>query len=100
MAEIESDPLEWEHASISDFLFLLEATAGKAADALRAQITAAQTVLDSLDSMASKAQDAGCLVASSDLEPTTSSYIPESTGLMRRSDRPDLVRIDIPHLNH
>lgn len=92
MTEIESDPLEWEHASVSDFLFLLEATAGKAADSLRAQIVAAQVVLDSLDTMASKAQDAGCLVASSDLEPTASSYIPESTGLMRRPDRPDLAK--------
>lgn len=93
MTEIESDPLEWEHASVSDFLFLLQNTAHRAADALRVQITAAQSVLESLDSMADKAGDAGCLVASSDLEPTACSYIPESTGLMRRPDRPDLARI-------
>lgn len=92
MSTPESDPLEWEHASVSDFLFLLEATAGRAADSLRAQITSAQAVLDSLDSMASKAQDAGCLVASSDLEPDATSYIPESTGLMRRPDRPDMSK--------
>lgn len=84
------DPLQWEDASPSDFLYLLRNEAGIAADRLasevsrmRTRLAEAEAVLGRLNGMASKAELAAQLVAASDLEPTASALVPPESGLTR-----------------
>lgn len=70
-------------ADVIDVLHRLTFMAHGAAETLREAIAEAQKVLDKLDQFADDAENAGQLMAASDLKPAYSANIPDGAGLVR-----------------
>ena len=73
-------------ADVVDILHRLAGMSHEPAQKLREAITEAQAVLDKLDAFTDDAQDAGQLVAASDIMPRYSALIPARSGLIHVTD--------------
>ena len=71
---------------VVDVLHRLAGMTHEPAQKLRAAIAEAQAVLDKLDAFTDDAQDAGQLVAASDIMPRYSALVPARSGLARKED--------------
>lgn len=67
----------------TDFLYVLRDTAGKAAEALAAEIGRANLVLGKLEQLADQAEKVAQLAGASDLLPNISANLPPEAGLIR-----------------
>jgi hypothetical protein len=68
-------------ADVLEVVYRLRDMAGIAAERLRAEIAAAQAVLDKLDAFADDAEDTAQLAAASRLFPTYHATAPERSGM-------------------
>ena len=69
-------------SDIIDVLHRLTFMAHEPAQNLRVAIAEAQAVLDKLDKFADEAQNAGQLMAASDLKPNYTALVPDGAGLV------------------
>lgn len=92
MAEHDNDELlvDLNSVSISDYLYMLGNQAYEAAELLAKQVDKANATLSQLRNIASLAEDAGQLIASSDLQPNTYADPPKNSGLVRTHAKPGI----------
>lgn len=91
VAEHQNDDellVDLNSVSISDYLYMLGNQAYEAAELLAKQVEKANATLSHLRNISALAEDAGQLIASSDLEPNAHAYPPKNTGLVREYPKP------------